>query len=372
MNELMPSCTKRSLPTLTTHASARLLIVDDEPMNVTLLRDLLGEAGYSSFYSTNDPRKVLEICKDFLPDLILLDWMMPFMTGTDVLELLKREWEPYQHVPVLILTADISPSIKRLALVGGASDFLTKPFDTVELLLRLRNLLEIKFLHENLIEQNSSLENRVRERTEELECAAKKVISYAQQLEEAQFETLERLAWAGEFRDDVTGNHTIRVGATTAALAAQLGFSTKKLDWLSQAARLHDIGKIGIPDEILLKPARLTPTEFDFMKTHTTIGATLLRGGKSDLLQIAENIALNHHERWDGTGYPNNLCEEKIPMEARLVAVADVFDALTHERPYKSAWSVSNSVAEIASQSGKQFDPQVIDAFLQLAHDKLI
>jgi putative two-component system response regulator len=352
--------------------NAKLLIVDDEPMNVLLLRDMLEQAGYHAIQSTSNPVETLAMYQAFGPDLVLLDLMMPIIDGSAVMEQLKTEGEVSADVPVLMLTADISPHTKRLALANGAKDFLTKPFDAVELLLRISNLLETRFLHRDLQTQNHSLEDRVRERTAELEAARQRIADYARQLEEAQSETLERLARAGEFRDDDTGQHTQRVGDTTAILARRLGFPAERLPWLQQAARLHDVGKIGISDLILLKPGKLTTDEFEIIKTHTTIGAELLKGGSSELFQMAQRIAASHHERWDGGGYPQGLRGEEIPLEARLLSVADVFDALTHDRPYKTAWPVADAVAEIERQSGRQFDPQVVEEFRHLPHASLL
>ena len=196
------------------------------------------------------------------------------------------------------------------------------------------------------------LDEKVRERTKAVEAA--------------QNEILERLAQATEYRDDDTGEHTQRVGANSALLAQALGLPPKQVELIRRAAPLHDVGKIGIPDHILLKPGKLTPEEFEVMKTHTLIGARMLSDGSSDLVRIAQSIALTHHERWDGSGYPYAIAGEAIPIEGRIVALADVFDALTHSRPYKKAWPVADAVAEITSQSGHQFDPQLVYVFIGL------
>ena len=337
---------------------AKLLIVDDEPRNVLLLQDMLGQAGFRFVQITTDPRETLTLYRAFRPDLILLDLMMPQMDGIAVMEQLRAEEPGSRTVPILILTADISPPARRNALTKGANDFLNKPFDAVELLLRIGNLLETRFLYLDLKRQNQTLEDRVQVRTAALQTA--------------QMETLERLAKAGEFRDDATGRHAHRVSTLTAMLAERLGFPPERVHWIYLAARLHDVGKIGISDLILLKPGKLTESEFDLMKTHTTIGTRLLEGGQSELIQLAQQIAQSHHERWDGTGYPEGLSGEDIPIPARLLAVADVFDALTHDRPYKKAWPVAEAVAEIAQQSGRQFDPCVVAEFMQLPHESLL
>ena len=331
--------------------SARALIVDDEPVNIHLLERHLLKWGCTQIQSTTDPRQVLELFASFAPDIILLDLMMPHMDGFEVLEQLKGVIPSQTYLPILILTADITPQARERGLAGGARDFLTKPFESTELLLRVGNLLETRFL-------NQRLEERVRARTRELE--------------EAQIEMLERLAQAAEFRDDETGQHTRRVGEMAACVAQELGLDTAHVDLIRRAAPLHDVGKIGIPDNILLKPGLLAPDEFGVMKGHAQIGANLLTHGRSDLVQLCEVIALTHHERWDGQGYPHGLSGEQIPIEGRILAIVDVFDALTHKRPYKEPWTVEEALAEIQSQSGRQFDPRVVEAFVRVQQSKLV
>jgi putative two-component system response regulator len=238
---------------------------------------------------------------------------------------------------------------KKRALSLGAKDFVTKPFDVTEVLLRIKNLLETRSLHLLFEGHNHILQGELQKRTG--------------QLEHAQMETLERLALAAEFRDDDTGEHTQRVGRMAAMLAQSMGFDPGQVEIIRRAAPLHDIGKIGIPDGILLKPGRLTPEEFERIKTHTTMGARMLAGSGFSVLQMAEVIALTHHERFNGTGY-SHLEGEAIPLPGRIVAVADVFDALTHERPYKAAWPVVDAIEEIERESGRQFDPAVVGGFL--------
>jgi putative two-component system response regulator len=268
------------------------------------------------------------------------------------MEQLGPRLPPNDFLPVVILTGESTPETKRRALALGAKDFLAKPFDVVEVLLRIRNLLQIRFLHRTLANHNHVLEQRVEERSRELASA--------------QLEVLERLARAAECRDDDTGEHTRRVGDLSARLAEKLQLDFPTVTMIRQAAVLHDIGKVGIPDAVLLNPGKLTPSEFEVMKRHTVLGADILSGSGSPLIQMAERIALTHHERWDGLGYPQRLACEAIPLESRLVAVADVFDALTHARPYRPAWPMSPVNAEIAAQSGAQFDPRVVEAFFDL------
>ncbi len=343
---------------------AKILIVDDEATNVLLLESILEEAGYTRHASSRDPRQVRSLTEAFQPDLILLDLMMPEMNGFEVMAQLRSLVREGDYLPILVLTADVTQETKRQALSMGAKDFLTKPFDHMEVLLRIRNLIEARTLHRQLQKQNSLLEEKVYERTRELESANEELERAHAEVEEAQIEILERLARAAEYRDDQTGQHTQRVGQMSAALACALGLSATRVEWIRRAAPLHDVGKIAVPDHILMKPGMLTAEEFEVIKTHTTIGAALLSKGRSAFTRTAERIALTHHERWDGRGYPQGLKGEAIPIEGRIVAVVDVFDALTHERPYKQAWSAHQALDEIERQSGQQFDPAVVEAFL--------
>jgi putative two-component system response regulator len=332
-----------------------ILIVDDQDNNVRILERMLGKAGYEPPASTTDPRRALGLFLEHRPDLVLLDLHMPHLDGFGVLEQLRPYNGEGTYLPILVLTADITPEAKQKALSMGAKDFLAKPFDGVEVLLRIKNLLEARFLYLELQQQNESLERKVRERTRELEAA--------------QVEILERLALAAEFRDDATKEHTRRVGDLSARLAARLGLPPDVVELIRRAAPLHDLGKIGIPDRVLLKLDRLSSEEFDLVKTHTAAGAHILSGSGFALLQLAEQIALTHHEHWDGNGYTAGVKGEDIPLASRIVAVADVFDALTHARPYKSAWEVADAVAEIERQRGRKFDPHVVDAFLEMLRE---
>lgn len=332
-------------------SSARILIVDDEKAYVQLLQRFLESAGYRDVRTTTDPHTVAGIVEVFDPDLILLDLRMPEMDGIGVMQQL----EPFTSVfylPILVLTGDITEDAKRRSLSSGAKDFLNKPFDLTEVRLRIENLLETRFLHLELHHQNEQLEQRVRERTSELE--------------EIRLEILERLSLAADYRDDATGRHTKRVSEMVAFIAQELELPADEIEHLRHAAALHDIGKIGIPDLVLLKPGELTPEEVALMKTHTTIGARVLSGSRSRLMQMAEIIALNHHERWDGAGYPRMLRGEEIPLSARIVSLADVVDALGSDRPYRAAWPPERIAAEVRRQSGRQFDPQVVDAYLRV------
>jgi cyclic di-GMP phosphodiesterase len=331
--------------------TSRILIVDDQLSNVMLLEGILQEYDFTSVRSLTDSREALPALIDFLPDLILLDLQMPYLDGFAVMKQLQACIAPGDFLPILVLTADITSDTKRRALSEGALDFLTKPFDATEVLLRIKNLLRSRALHLQLQGQNQLLDQKVRARTAELEAT--------------QVEILERLALAAEYRDDDTGEHTKRVGKTAARIAEALGWPPAEVELIGRAAPLHDVGKIAISDFILLKPGKLTPEEFENMKTHARLGAQMLSGGRFPLLQLAEQIALTHHERWDGTGYLG-LRDEEIPIAGRIVTVADVFDALMSERPYKKAWPLTKALEEIKRQSGRQFDPRVVDAFLKI------
>jgi putative two-component system response regulator len=340
------------------HESARILVVDDQEANVLLLRRILDSGGYREVTGVTDAREVERIFDELKPDLVLLDLHMPYMGGMEVLEALTAKISPGEFLPIVILTADANREPRQACLAKGAKDFLIKPFDAPEVLVRIRNLLETRLLHLELRGYNETLEAQVRLRTWELEQARNDVI--------------ERLAVAAEYRDDATGGHIQRVGKLSADLAAAMGLPEREVELIAVAAPLHDVGKIGVSDQILLKPARLTPMEFELVKVHPRIGAQILSGEQFPLLAMAARIALTHHERWDGTGYPDGLAGEAIPFEGRIVGVADVFDALVSERPYKRAWSVDEAVTEIMAQRGRQFDPNVVDAFLTIAGETAV
>jgi putative two-component system response regulator len=332
-------------------ANARILIVDDEQAYVDLLQRFLQSIGLRNLQTTTNPFDVAQLVVDFDPDLILLDLRMRGMDGIAVMQQL----EPYTsrfYLPILVLTGDITEEAKRASLSSGAKDFLNKPFDLTEVRLRIENLLETRFLHLQLQEQNALLERRVRDRTRELE--------------ETRIEVLERLSVVADYRDDATGRHTRRVSALSAALARELGLDSGDAETIRLASTLHDIGKVAIADVILLKAGPLSPDETTLMKAHTTIGARMLAGSHSRLLQMAEVIALGHHERWNGSGYPNGLRGEQIPLPARIVGLADFADALASDRPYRKAWPLDRVHGEIQRESGEHFDPRIVGAFFTL------
>lgn len=330
--------------------SISFLVVDDEAANVNLLLRILRRAGYDNVQGTTDPRSVATIAESQHPDIVLLDLHMPQLSGIEVMQALQslRGWSaPF----VVMLTGDDSREAKARALSSGAKDFIAKPFDTTEVLLRIKNLGDLRLLHRELYQNNQTLEEKVRARTLELE--------------QARLDVIERLAMAAEFRDDATGQHTRRVGKMSAAVARALELEDRTVLLIERAAPLHDVGKIAIPDNVLLKPGPLTVDEMEVMRTHTTVGSKLLESSHSPLLNFARDIALTHHERWDGSGYPNNLSGEDIPLAGRVVAIADFFDALSHDRPYRRAYQRAEVLALIQAERSRHFDPVVVDAFLQ-------
>ncbi len=331
--------------------NSRILIIDDRAENILLLERMLKEAGYRHLRSLSDSRQALAVFTEYLPDIVVLDLRMPHVDGFALLKQLPSRVPAGAFVPFLVLTADSSRKSRQDALSMGAKDFLTKPLDRTETLLRIYNLLETRWMHVEIQNHTLTLEQKVRERTS--------------QLEQAQMEILERLALAAEYRDDCTGQHTQRVGDLAAVLARAVGLPPEEVELIRRASPLHDVGKIGIPDGILLKPSTLTPEEYIHIKTHTDIGRIILSGSKFPILQMAERIALYHHERWDGTGY-YRLRGSAIPIEARIVSVVDVFDVITHARPYKEAASVEVAIDLIRRERELQFDPVLVDVFCEM------
>ena len=332
---------------------SQILIIDDDEAAGDILVRVLKRAGLT--HVTRSTEASDGVCQ-FIhqpPDLVFLDLHMPGVDGFQMLDQLRALPTPAVAVPIIMLTGDGDVRNRRTALARGATDFLLKPFDPVEVILRSRGLLENRALQVELNADNALLEARVVERTAALEAA--------------QLEMLQRLAVAAELHDDDTGMHTQRVANLAAQLAKALGLPRDVIEQIVLTAPLHDLGKIGIPDAIVQKPGTLTPEEMAVMRTHATIGARILSGGCSGPIQMAERIAASHHERWDGTGYPAGLAGEAIPLEARIVAVADVFDALTHARPYRPAVPVGETLQMIREGSGTHFEPRVAAAFLQLA-----
>ena len=329
---------------------AKILIVDDQPANVTLIEKMLEIDGYINVISTTDPCQVEVLYLEQNSDLVLLDLNMPVMDGYQVLARI-REVDP-DYPPIIVLTAQSDRESRIKALDLGARDFLAKPFDRVELMTRIRNMLEVRVLTKAMKNQNVILEGMVKERTKELH--------------DTRLEVIRRLGRAAEYRDDMTGYHIIRMSRYSQLLALAAGMPEAEAEMLLNASPMHDIGKIGIPDHVLMKPGKLDPDEWKIMQTHVDIGVEILSGSDFSLMDMASEIAQNHHEKWDGSGYPRALSGEDIPLVGRIVAVADVFDALTTERPYKKAWPVEESVAFLKEQSGKHFDPTLVEHFIEI------
>jgi len=328
---------------------ARILIVDDEPANLKLLDTLLARQGYQHCTLIADPREVLASYQQQRPDLILLDINMPHLDGYQVMAQLTGLNDPLLP-PIMVLTAQHTKEYLLQALASGARDFVSKPFDRNELLMRVRNLLDAQLAHRMLYAQKDTLEQMVAERTHELH--------------HTRLQVVQRLGMAAEYRDEDTGNHILRMSHICAILAEGAGWPREQIDLILNASPMHDIGKIGIPDAILLKPGKFDVPEWEVMKTHSSIGAKLLDGDDSELMLMARDIALTHHEKWDGSGYPQGLAGENIPMSGRIAALADVFDALTSPRPYKQAWSVEAALGYITENRGKHFVPALVDVFM--------
>ena len=329
---------------------ANILVVDDEAANVRLLEKMLGATGYSNVVCTQDPVQVLPLYREHNSDLILLDLDMPKLDGYGVMEQLNELTEN-NPPPILILTAQHMQGYRQRALDNGARDYVTKPFDVDELLSRVRNLLEVQMAHKFMRYQNEILEQ--------------KVVRKTQAINNTRLQVVRCLGRAAEYRDNETGLHIVRMSKMAVVIGRAAGMDDKQCDLLLNAAPMHDVGKIGIPDEILLKTGEFEAREWAIMQTHAQIGADILSGDKSDLMTMAHDIALTHHEKWNGKGYPNGLAGQAIPLAGRVTALADVFDALTSLRPYKKAWPVERAVDYIKEESGQHFDPDLVKVFMQ-------
>jgi putative two-component system response regulator len=326
-----------------------------------LLQRILATVGYQSVVAFDDPRAAVEAFSNALEgdtpfDLVCTDLHMPYMSGLEVIEAIGRLSPPHDFLPILVLTAHATPDTETKALALGASDFIPKPFNAGQIRVRVANLLRTRSLHRQLLAHTLHLEEQVRARTAELEAA--------------HLEVLDRLAAAAEYRDSTTGHHVKRVGSLASLIAAEIGCDAATVDLIQHAATLHDVGKIGVPDAILLKPGRLTEQEFEVMKGHVDVGTRLLAHGRSALLRMAETIAASHHERWDGSGYPLGLRGDEIPLVGQIVAVADSFDTLMSERPYKRAWPLHRALEEMTAQRGTLYAPRVVDALLEVLRSR--
>lgn len=378
--ELLPTADKETSPTAAATSApnqplhnlegACILIVDDESLNIDVVQSYLQLEGFRNVRSTTTATETLPLVCDLRPDLLLLDIHMPEVSGIEILKALRADADTAM-IPVVILTASSADETKLEALECGATDLLSKPVHRGELLARIRNVLAVKAYQDALRRHSQSLEDAVRERTAELEAS--------------RLEVIHCLARAAEFRDDDTGQHIIRVGRYARIIGEQIGLPAAMLDILEPAAQLHDVGKIGIPDAILLKPGKLTPEEYELMQKHcgygkrivdclpdddaqivrghAELGAKIMESGRSPILDMAKRIALTHHERFDGSGYPLGLSGEDIPLEGRITAVADVFDALSSKRSYKQAFPLPKCFEILQEGRASHFDPVVLDAF---------
>jgi putative two-component system response regulator len=316
-----------------------ILIVDDVPDNITVLTNILADYNLKA---ANNGTKALEIASRFKPDIILLDIMMPDMDGYAVCTRLKRNLHT-KNIPVIFITAMDEEINEARGFELGAVDYITKPVSPPVVRARVKT-------HLNLYDQNKALEHLVLERTKALN--------------QSRLEIIRRLGLAAEYKDNETGMHVIRMSYYCKVMAAAIGMSDEEAELILNASPMHDIGKIGIPDNILSKPGKLDAQERAIMEQHTLIGARIIGEHNTPLLDMARTVALTHHEKWDGTGYPRGIKGENIPLVGRIVAVADVFDALVSKRPYKKAWPAEKAVAVIKEESGKHFDPEVVKVFL--------
>lgn len=358
------------------NSNARIMIIDDEQLVVRVVKRFLSNEGYEDFLTITDPREAFEALRTERPDVVLMDIMMPHITGLDMLRH-RQKTNEFQHIPFIILSANSENQIKRDALRLGATDFLSKPVDPSDLTVRVKNALVVKRHHDHLTNYAEELERQVSVRTKQIERSREQIIHC--------------LARAAEYRDNETGAHVIRVGKICRVVAEELGFSRDYGHQIEMAAQLHDVGKIGIPDSVLLNPGRLDNEEFEVMKTHCSlgceimeplsensgevvrkhaeVGAFIMDGVDSPMLELAAIIARTHHEKWDGTGYPLGLKGDQIPIEGRICCVADVYDALCSERPYKKAFPIEKCLEIMLSERNTRFDPIVLDAFFRRLGD---
>ncbi|QPF76409.1 response regulator [Roseateles sp. DAIF2] len=331
-------------------AHGRILVIDDDRPSLQLLDELIRMAGFAPPTLVSDPRELAAICAEREFDLVLIDLDLPHLSGWQVLELLAAQYGEHTP-PLLVVSGDARRGNQVRALSAGASDYVTKPFDVGELLLRIRLHTAGHHSRRLLRSQKAELEATVQQRT--------------RALRQSRLDILRMLGRAAEFRDNETGAHILRMSHASAMLARELGWDEEACELMLNASPLHDVGKIAIPDSILLKPGPLTPAERAIMQQHTVKGAAILNAPgaeANELLAMAAEIALHHHERWDGSGYPQGIAGAAIPLAARIVAVTDVLDALTSERPYKQAWPLERALDFIRAHSGSHFDPAVVAA----------
>lgn len=327
----------------------QVLIVDDTEINLILFEALVKKMAETQSKTFSRSADGLAWAQGNDPDLVIVDYMMPELDGIEFIRRL-RQTPGKESVPILMITANDQKQVRYRALDAGATDFLTKPVDKIEFLARASNMLVLSDARKKLADRAEWLAEEVRKATSEIV--------------QRERETVIRLSKAAEYRDPETGAHILRMAHYSELIARGLGLSVADQELLLEAAPMHDIGKVGIADNILLKPGRLTPDEFEIMKQHAIFGYEILKGSSSKVLQAGAAIARAHHEKFDGTGYPGGLAGQDIPIFSRIVAVADVFDALTSERPYKKAWTLEQAVEHLESNAGSHFDPACVAVFM--------
>lgn len=338
----------------------RVLIVDDDPQSLLLHSVFVREFGYTPETAADGLEALEKLPEGF--DLILLDAQMPNMDGFEFAARV-RETEGHDALPIVMVTGLAAQEDLMKAYSFGINDFVTKPVDPDELKLRLRWLIQLKLTRDELAAHQASLEHTVEVRTRELRRALAEVNEARHRTHEAHLDTIRRLTLAAEYKDSDTAMHITRTGLYSEVVGRAIGLPVEVVEVLPHATPMHDVGKLGIPDGVLLKPGPLTDEEMATMRTHTTIGAQILSGSNSPVLQMGERIALSHHERWDGGGYPHGIAGEQIPIEGRICAVVDFFDALTQHRPYRRAMSVETTIEMIREGSAAHFDPALVEAF---------
>jgi len=339
-----------------------ILIVDDQPQNIELIEAHLVNENYEIITASNG-EEALKLLSENVIDLILLDVMMPDMDGFEVTRKIRQD-ERNRLLPIILVTALHEIENRVRGIEAGCDDFISKPFEKTLLLARVRSLLKVKDYNDLIEKYKIELESKVAERTVELKKACEKV-------KHASLETIQKLSKASEHRDEYTGAHIKRMSRYSEAVARRIGLDENTVEDILYASSMHDLGKIGMPDSILMKTTKLEPEEWEIMKSHSAIGAAMLEGSDSDVIKMGRSIAQNHHEKWDGSGYPARLKGTEIPIAGRIAAIADVFDALTSIRPYKKPFSLEKAFEIIREGKGNHFDPDVVDAFFDV-QDEII